>query len=229
MERSQDAVTPAHTTVEVKQPKELTTIYKKNGSFDKQRKLLLENFKTSETHSNLLMKLKLLIDGKIKANPEILLKNKGKTGALIQGEIINEHINDPSKGNTLLSIVDKDIQEKIIDSPEFLLLLKDELRDVKRKLEGISDEEYEKLLAKEKELELEREREKERERERINERNKDIREPPFYGNKFSGSYRPKVGRITKVPRFNFREIPKSSKDELNGEDKKDDKKKFLLY
>jgi COMPASS component SHG1 len=138
---------------DINDPKQLTSVYKKNGSFDKQRKLLLNNFRKSETHANLLMKLKVLIDGKIKENPSILLKNKGKIAALIQGEIINEHLNESNKskvGNSLLSIVDKDIQEKIIDSPEFHSLIRDELKDIRRKLQGVSDEDYKAQLESQK-------------------------------------------------------------------------------
>lgn len=132
---------------EMKDSKELTDIYKKNGSFDQQRKELLENFKTSETHSNLLLKLKLMVESKVKQDPSLLTKNKGKMAALIQGEIISQHNMDGS--NSLLSIVDKDIQEKIIDSPEFHESLRYELRDIKRKHEGISDEEFQEILRKE--------------------------------------------------------------------------------
>lgn len=222
--------------VEVTKPEQLTSVYKKNGTFDKQRKLLLENFKTSETHSNLLMKLKILIDGKIKENPEILMKNKGKVGALIQGEIINEHLKDPSKskvGSTLLSIVDKDIQEKIIDSPEFHKQLRDELKDVRRRLQGISDEDYQIQLNKE--------------QEEIENRQKLVQEQKIaMGNESRNNhnYRMKnnMNRITKIPRFNFnrhqnsdsvanvtKSDPKSSDSDKEKQDEKPTKPPFMLY
>lgn len=76
--------------------------------------------------------------------------------ALIQGEIVNQSNNkDPSSSPTLrngdkddngiLSIVDKDIQENIIDSSQFHESLKEELMDVQRKIMGISDEEFDKI------------------------------------------------------------------------------------
>lgn len=169
--------------------KQLALVYKKNGSFDNQRKLLLENFKNSQTHKNLLLKLKLMVEGKIKSDPSILLKNRGKMGALIQGEIISNN----SGGNSILSIVDRDIQEKIIDSPEFHEILKVELRDIKRKQEGVSDEEYAKQLQAEEAARSEEERRRDRER---------AEKELAYKNNF------KVKQLTtthiaKPPRFNF--------------------------
>lgn len=125
---------------QITDPRQLVSVYKKNGSFDKQRKLLLENFKASETHANLMLKLKLIVEGKVKSDPTILMKNRGKVGALIQGSIIQQKAEEE---NSILSIVDNDIQEKIIDSPEFHKLLKKELNEIKRKLMGISDEQWE--------------------------------------------------------------------------------------
>merc|ERR1712080_301385 len=53
-------------------------------------------------------------------------------------------IHHGSKEDTgILSIVDKDIQENIIDSSQFHESLKEELMDVQRKLMGISDDEFE--------------------------------------------------------------------------------------
>ncbi|KAL6453461.1 hypothetical protein SBY92_005030 [Candida maltosa Xu316] len=129
--------------------KQLINIYKKKGKFDNQRKLLLDNFKQSETYKNLLLKLKLLIDNKIKQDSSILMKNKGKMAALIQGEIIT---NDK---NELLKIVDKDIQDKIIDSFEFHNTIKDELIDIKQELLGDENEELTKLK-KQGQIKLER-------------------------------------------------------------------------
>lgn len=131
--------------------------YKRSGTFDQQRKQLLENFKQSETHKNLLLKLQLMVDNKVKKDPSILAKNRGKMGALIQGEIVNQHSTGKEAG--LLGIVDKDIQEKIIESPEFRSLIKTELKDIRRKLLAISDEDYEKLLEEERQQSAQSEQE----------------------------------------------------------------------
>ncbi|CAH6719075.1 hypothetical protein CLIB1444_02S00386 [[Candida] jaroonii] len=139
-------------------PKELSNIYKKNGTFDRQRKQLLDNFKSSMTHTNLLLKLKIMVENKVKQDPSILTKNKGKMAALIQGEILGSGKEDDS----FLSIVDKDIQEKLIDSPEFHNLIKTDLKDIKRKKLGISDEEFAKQLEEENKLEKIKLAEKER-------------------------------------------------------------------
>ena len=56
---------------------------------------------------------------KVKQDPNILMKTKGKMAALIQGEMTTNNDN-----NELLNIVDKDIQDKIIDSFEFHNLVK---------------------------------------------------------------------------------------------------------
>lgn len=173
----------------------LSGIYKKNGSFDRQRKILLENFKESETHSNLLLKLKLMVENKVKNDPQILMKNKGKMAALIQGEIMSE--NNGKDGHGLLSIVDKDIQEKIIESPEFHNILKGELKDTKRKAEGITDEEYVKQL--EEENVQKQEMKKNAEVSALN--NEDNHENNFTPK----SHRPNTSnRVTKAPRFNIR-------------------------
>ncbi|EAZ63795.1 hypothetical protein PICST_27132, partial [Scheffersomyces stipitis CBS 6054] len=178
--------------------KQLTNIYKKNGSFDKQRRQLLQNFKQSETHANLLLKLKVMIENKINQDPSILMKNKGKMGALIQGEIINEHLasksNSTSAGSGLLSIVDKDIQDKIIDSPDFHKLVRDELKDIRRILLGISDEDYQKELRKE----ADEEREKQ---ERL--KAEETANTKDYKNNFRVKSLTNTHRIAKPPRFNF--------------------------
>lgn len=183
---------------EINDPKQLTAVYKKNGSFDQRRKLLLEDFKKSETHSNLLLKLKLMVENKIKNDPSILMKNKGKMGALIQGGIINDHMQQKTvnskNDNSLLSIVDKDIQEKIIDSPEFHKELKDELKNTKRILLGISDEEYAKQLEEEK-------RQKELELEEI--KRQDAEKELAYKNNFKVKNLSTSHKVTKPPRFNF--------------------------
>lgn len=61
---------------EITDSKQLINIYKKKGKFDNQRKKLLDNFKQSQTYTNLLLKLKLLIEAKVKQDPSILMKNK---------------------------------------------------------------------------------------------------------------------------------------------------------
>jgi COMPASS component SHG1 len=214
---------------DINDPKQLTSVYKKNGSFDKQRKLLLNNFRKSETHANLLMKLKVLIDGKIKENPSILLKNKGKIAALIQGEIINEHLNESNKskvGNSLLSIVDKDIQEKIIDSPEFHSLIRDELKDIRRKLQGVSDEDYKAQLESQK---------LEEEQQKLQNQQTHLVDVPKTTNM---NYKPNSHRITKLPRFNLNRNSVASKEYTTTsmvstsdakDDKPDEKQKFMQY
>lgn len=169
--------------------KQLATIYKKGGSFDKQRKLLLENFKDSQTHKNLLLKLKLMVENKVKNDPSILLKNRGKVGALIQGEIISSN----PAGNPILNIVDKDIQEKIIDSPEFHEILKVELKAIKRKCEGVSDEDYAGQLEEEEKLKQEEEQRREKEK---------AEKELAYKNNFKVKQLAAT-HMAKPPRFNF--------------------------
>lgn len=199
MEESKAEKTPKDTSepIEVTDPKQLTAIYKRNGSFDRRRKLLLEDFKSSETHYNLMLKLRLMVENKVKNDPTILIKNRGKMGALIQGSIINDHmqqkdLNDKND-NSLLSIVDKDIQEKIIDSPEFSNVLKTELKDIRRRLMNLSDEEY----AKQQEDEREQERREEEEK-------KENAEKEFtYKNNFKVKNIDNTSRVSKPPRISF--------------------------
>lgn len=161
--------------------KNITTSYKKNGTFDKQRKRLLDNFKQSETHSNLLIKLKVLVESKIKQDPQILLKNKGKVSALIQGEIINSK----SSGLDILNVMDKDIRDKIVNSEEFQKELKTELKDIMRKMMGVSDEAYAVQLEKESAEEAEEKRKKEeaeralREEEELRQEERRLEERPL--------------------------------------------------
>lgn len=157
--------------------KQLAAHYKKSGMFDKQRRLLLENFRKSETHLNLLLKLKLLVESKIKSDPSLLKKNRGKMAALIQGEIVG------NARSEILSIVDKDIQDKIIDSLTFHKNLKAELSDIRRKAMGISDEEYQRQQEDE-------------------ERQRQEREFAYKNNFKLKLLDPKV---VKPPRFSFRE------------------------
>lgn len=201
----------------VTDPKQLTTIYKKNGTFDAKRKELLSNFKESETYKNLLLKLQIMVESKIKADPLILMKNKGKMAALIQGEIVNQSNNkDPSSSPTLrngdkddngiLSIVDKDIQENIIDSSQFHESLKEELMDVQRKIMGISDEEFDKIKN---ELRLKKEK---REQEALKRRMRLEKEKIEldYRNNFkvkdlsNGGVVTNAHRVNKVPRINLK-------------------------
>lgn len=170
--------------------KKLASTYKKNGTFDQQRKNLLENFKESETHSNLVLKLKVMVESKIKNDPSILLKNKGKTAALIQGEVLS----NSASGSSILSIVDKDIQEKIIDSPGFHLELRDELKDIRRKLLGISDENYAKQLQEEAAL---------KEEERIRKEQAQRERETAYKNNYKVKQLSYPQRIAKPPRFSF--------------------------
>lgn len=182
---------------EITDPKELLNLYKKNGSFDKQRRKLIDDFKSSETHNNLLLKLKLMVENKVKNDPSLLMKNKGKIGALIQGEIINDHSNKDS--NNLLGIVDRDIQEKIIDSPNFRTLIKNELKDLKRRQEGISDEQYNVIL----------QQEAEQETTKLQELQQKTSEKEAYN-----SYRFDRNRVSKPPKFNI--TKPNHKDNSNG-------------
>lgn len=175
----------------------LSATYKKSGMFDSKRKVLLQNFKESQTHSNLLLKLKVMVESKIRNDPSILLKNKGKTAALIQGEVINNN----SSESSILSIVDKDIQEKIIDSPDFHRELKDELKDIRRKLLGVSDEDYARELDQERRQKAEEDARKERERAE-----RDL----AYKNNFKVKQLSYPQKVVKPPRFNFH--PQSYRD-----------------
>ncbi|KAJ9111924.1 hypothetical protein QFC19_000846 [Naganishia cerealis] len=180
----------------------LMSIYKRSGAFDQQRKRLLEDFKSSETHKNLLLKLQMMLDNKVKNDPSILAKNRGKMGALIQGEIVNQHssTNDPG----LLGIVDKDIQEKIIESPDFRHLIESEIKDIRRKVLGISDEDHKKMLEDEENQKLKDQEEAKRkaseraqeERDR-EERDRDI----AYKNNFK--VKKPANKLFKAPRIKF--------------------------
>ncbi|OBA24473.1 hypothetical protein METBIDRAFT_37988 [Metschnikowia bicuspidata var. bicuspidata NRRL YB-4993] len=178
--------------------KTLSATYKKNGSFDNKRKILLQDFKKSQTHSNLLLKLKVMVESKIRNDPSILLKNKGKIAALIQGEVINGN----SSGSSILSIVDKDIQEKIIDSPGFHQELKVELKDIRRKLLGVTDEDYAKQLENERVQKAEEDARKERERAE-----RDL----AYKNNFKVKQLSFPAKIVKPPRFSFH--PKNHRED----------------
>lgn len=177
--------------------KQLAAVYKKNGLFDEQRKLLLANFKNSQIHTNLLLKLKVMVESKIKNDPTILLKNKGRTAALIQGEVIN----GSSSGGSILLIVDKDIQERVVDSSEFHESLKVDLKDIKRKLEGVSDEDYAKQLEAEKRLRAEEASRREKEH---------AENELAYKNNFKVKQLLYPRKVVKPPTFNF--TPKNARD-----------------
>ncbi|KAG2731589.1 hypothetical protein G9P44_001475 [Scheffersomyces stipitis] len=227
--------------------KQLTNIYKKNGSFDKQRRQLLQNFKQSETHANLLLKLKVMIENKINQDPSILMKNKGKMGALIQGEIINEHLASKSNstsgsgsnsnfestipaGSGLLSIVDKDIQDKIIDSPDFHKLVRDELKDIRRILLGISDEDYQKELRKEADEEREKQERLKAEETANTVSSISSATEKDYKNNFRVKSLTNTHRIAKPPRFNFGGRNGRDSNE-NGDANEEDNKSvpFMMY
>lgn len=169
--------------------KALALRFKRDGSFDKQRKILLENFKGSQTHKNLLLKLKLMVENKVRRDPSLLLANKGKVAALIQGELFSEQ-----GGSSVLGIVDKDIQEKILDSPEFFEKVKVQIKDINRVILGVSDEDYAKICEEENKAKRAEEKKLEKERE----------EREFaYKNNFKVKQLVAPLRVAKPPRFNL--------------------------
>lgn len=176
--------------------RQLTTVYKRSGAFDQQRKQLLDDFKKSETHKNLLLKLQTMVDNKVKNDPSILAKNRGKMAALLQGEIVSQHSAGHEAG--LLAVVDKDIQEKIIELAEFRKTIQDEIRDIRRKLMGVSDEEYQKQLDEEaaREIKLKDEAEGWATGAR-DERDRDL----AYKNNFK--VKKAAHRVSKVPQIKF--------------------------
>lgn len=224
---------------DITDPKQLITIYKKQGKFDNQRRLLLDNFKQSETYNNLILKLKLLIENKVKQDPNILMKNKGKMAALIQGEMTTNNDN-----NELLNIVDKDIQDKIIDSFEFHNLVKNDLIDIKQELLGISDEEIAKIKDQEK-LKLERLRmeAKMKDLKRIQQQQLQNQEQQHQVEKnYKNNFKIKNlassssnHRVNKPPRFNLRDSNNNITDTYDKQtsqptkEKKKDKISFMMY
>lgn len=132
-----------------------------------------------------------MVESKVKSDPSILLKNRGKMAALIQGEVIS---NNGAGASSILNIVDKDIQEKIIDSPEFHENLSTELKDIRRQCLGISDEDYAAQLAAEK-------RAKEEEQQRT-EKEKADRELA-YKNNFKVKQLAAPHKPLRPPRFNL--------------------------
>ncbi|RCK56671.1 hypothetical protein Cantr_05463 [Candida viswanathii] len=222
---------------EITDSKQLISIYKKKGKFDNQRKNLLDNFKQSQTYTNLLLKIKLLIEAKVKQDPSILMKNKGKMAALIQGEITT---ND---NNELLSIVDKDIQDKILDSYEFHNLIKNELIDIRQEISGDNDEELMNLKKQEK-IKLERLKfeSKLTNLKMIQQHHELAQEPPEpvysksgYKTSSTSSSICSNNRVSKPPRFNYRgETSSGSSSSHKEEDpqpkkKKKDKISFMMY
>ncbi|KAG7660404.1 uncharacterized protein J8A68_006087 [[Candida] subhashii] len=197
-----------------------------------------------------------MVESKVKQDPKILLKNRGKMAALIQGEIINtstpktdekngesggrggESGKSSSSADSLLGIVDKDIQDKIIDSPEFHGLIRDELCDIRRKLMGISDEEWDKQKEQER-LRLER--------LKMEAKLKSLKEKDYKssfriknlsgshgGTSGSGSSSSGSHRVTKPPRFNIGHKSEDSSHTGNSssdkkESTKKDKIQFMMY
>ncbi|EER32595.1 predicted protein [Candida tropicalis MYA-3404] len=229
---------------EITDSKQLINIYKKKGKFDNQRKKLLDNFKQSQTYTNLLLKLKLLIEAKVKQDPSILMKNKGKMAALIQGEITT---ND---NNELLSIVDKDIQDKILDSYEFHNLIKTELIDIKQEISGDNDEELSNLK-KQEQLKLERLKLESKLTnlkviQQHHDSNPESRDGSYgknnkinYNNNMKSNSMNSNHRINKPSRFNYRSENNSNnnasssstshKEDESNKRKKKDKIPFMMY
>ncbi|RCK60350.1 hypothetical protein Cantr_08182 [Candida viswanathii] len=223
---------------EITDSKQLISIYKKKGKFDNQRKILLDNFKQSQTYTNLLLKIKLLIEAKVKQDPSILMKNKGKMAALIQGEITT---ND---NNELLSIVDKDIQDKILDSYEFHNLIKNELIDIKQEISGDNDEELMNLKKQEK-IKLERLKfESKLTNLKMIQQHHELEQEPSEPGYSKSSYKTSSTsssissnhRVSKPPRFNYRgETSSGSSSSAHKEEdpqpkkKKKDKISFMMY
>lgn len=167
--------------------KELVSIYKKNGAFDRRRRNLLSNFKELQTHNNLILKLQKIVDNTVKTDPTLLVGNRGKGAALIQTTLIQQQ-----QADSILGIVDRDIQEKIIDLPEFRNLLRDELEEIDRVKRGITDAEWEKIkLKKLEERKAEEEARRAEEEEKVKEdRRLQQVEPP--------RPKPKVSRAPKI-------------------------------
>ncbi|OWB51380.1 hypothetical protein B5S30_g1154 [[Candida] boidinii] len=70
-------------------PRQLVNQYKRSGLFDDERKKILNNFKSSNTYELLQNKVEELVNLKIQEDNSILVKNKGRTSALIQSSLIN--------------------------------------------------------------------------------------------------------------------------------------------
>lgn len=78
-------------------PRQLVNQYKRSGLFDDERKKILNNFKSSDTYELLQKKVEELVNLKIQEDNSILVKNKGRTSALIQSSFINSgNVNGPS-------------------------------------------------------------------------------------------------------------------------------------
>ncbi|WPK26434.1 hypothetical protein PUMCH_003788 [Australozyma saopauloensis] len=190
--------------------KQLAAKYKKNGSFDKRRKSLLEDFKLSQTHTNLLLKLKVMVESKIKNDPSLLLKNRGQVAALIQGEVIN----GAKTGASIVGIVDKDIKDKILVSQEFRGDLRTELKDIKRKLLGVSDEDYAKELEEERKSRLSMSSFPASLPATPNQSNESDRDNSFRGRNGFHKHIPQ-GKVAKAPRFNFNLPPRNRERDQN--------------
>ncbi|CDK25588.1 unnamed protein product [Kuraishia capsulata CBS 1993] len=93
--------------------KGLSSLYKRKGYFDQQRKVLLSDFKQSSEHETLQHMLRQLVEEKVKEDPTILTKNKGKMAALLQGSIATN-----SRNKEILSLVEKYSKTRTVDSKE---------------------------------------------------------------------------------------------------------------
>ncbi|ODQ79096.1 hypothetical protein BABINDRAFT_162161 [Babjeviella inositovora NRRL Y-12698] len=127
MERREETTTDGHPTIT--DPKQLTTVYKRSGAFDKQRKQLLNDFKDSETFSRVSSVIQQRIRKKVAKDPSLLAKNKGKIAALIQGEIIN----DPE----VIELIEKDIRRRVFTAKESHNAVYNGLDDIQRTLLGL--------------------------------------------------------------------------------------------
>lgn len=168
------------------------------------------------------------------------MKNKGKMAALIQGEMTTNNDN-----NELLNIVDKDIQDKIIDSFEFHNLVKNDLIDIKQELLGISDEEIAKIKDQEK-LKLERLRmeakmkdlKRIQQQQQLQNQEQQHQVEKNYKNNFKIKNLASSSsnhRVNKPPRFNFRDSNNNITDTYDKQtsqptkENKKDKISFMMY
>ncbi|CEP25041.1 unnamed protein product [Cyberlindnera jadinii] len=71
--------------------KTLEVLYKRRGYFDAKRDELLQQFKQTDTHAQLLEMIKSIVDEIVQTKPELLLKNKGQLAALIEGIILRQN------------------------------------------------------------------------------------------------------------------------------------------
>ncbi|CCH40644.1 hypothetical protein BN7_178 [Wickerhamomyces ciferrii] len=128
--------------------KSLSISYKRKGYFDEKRSAILEHFKTTEAHDELLATIKAIVDRIVRKNPELLLKNKGQLAALIEGTISRQVQNGSISNNAgvipsandkdldlgdvknVYDIFDEEVKQSTIGSDE----LKEEIRNVLKEL-----------------------------------------------------------------------------------------------